>query len=68
MTEKKQFAQVYVRKKFRDGTESEPLEIFHTHYRARKFVARRLSEAPGPRDFEWIIQTALQTASQESSA
>lgn len=63
MAEKKRFAQVYVRKRFRDGTESEPVVIFLTHYRARKFVFQRLSEEPRPQDFEWILQTALPESS-----
>ncbi|MBI4460808.1 MAG: hypothetical protein HY648_12220 [Acidobacteria bacterium] len=56
MEEKSKLASVLVRKRFRDGSESEPVARFYTLFRARHFVLRQSAKSRESRKFQWVIR------------
>lgn len=57
MKKKHQFARVQVVKELQSGSGFEPVGVFYTHYRARKFVLEQISHQSQPQDFRWVIRT-----------
>ena len=57
LKKKHQFAKVQVGRELQNGAASEPVRVFYTHYRARKFVQEQIAHQTQPRDCQWVIRT-----------
>jgi hypothetical protein len=53
--ERRDFCRLQIYKRFRDGSEPQPVAAFLTHYGARKALNRLVSESPEDENCEWLI-------------